>query len=95
MRHEPENIVSIRNNTEVWQVFFDVGWDIYFDRLQGFDGGITMKFALNLEENYSRVRVLEVPITEEVIAEVSGLRQQGQQWFSRKFSLAEFPNFFL
>ena len=73
--HEPENIVSIRNNTEVWQVFFDVGWDIYFDRLQGFDGGITMEFALNLEENHSRVRGLEVPVIEEVIVEVSGLRQ--------------------
>ena len=74
MQHELENTTSIRNNPKVWKIFVDVGWDTYFKRLQGFDRGITMEFSLNLDENHSRVRGLEVPVTEEVIVEVSGLR---------------------
>lgn len=58
VQHEPENTTSVRSNPMVWQVFVDAGWDTYFDRLQGFDGGITMEFNLNLEENYSWVRGL-------------------------------------
>lgn len=50
MGHEPDDSMRIRRNWEVWRVFENAGWDVYFDRLNGWDEEIVMKFALNLEE---------------------------------------------
>ena len=54
-----------------------------------------MEFALNLEEESSQVCEVDVPVTEEAIAEVSGLPHNGERWFSRRTSLPEFPEAFL
>lgn len=50
VRHEPEGTEMVRNNPEVWQVFVNEGWNVYFDRLQGFNEEIAIEFTLNLEE---------------------------------------------
>ena len=46
---------------------------MYFERLQGFDKAIIVEFALNLEVSHSRVRGLDISVTEEDILIVSGL----------------------
>jgi len=74
-----------------WRVFENEGWNVYFDRLRGLNEEIAAEFALNLGEEISRVREIEVPVTEEASPEVSGLPQNGQRWFSRRTSLLEFP----
>jgi hypothetical protein len=95
MRHEPEDTMRVQNNQEVWQVFENAGWNVYFDKLKGLNEEIVTEFTLNLREGSSRVCGIEIPVTEEAIAEVSGLPQNGQQWFSRRFVLPEFPEAFL
>lgn len=81
MRHEPEDTTVVQNNWEVWMIFINAGWDVYLDRLHGFNEAIAIEFTLNLGEERPRVRGVEIPVTEEAIAEVSGLSQQGQSLF--------------
>jgi hypothetical protein len=95
VRHEPEDTTRVRNNQEVWKVFENAGWNVYLDRLKGSNEEIVTEFALNLREGSSRVRRIEIPVIEEAIAEVSGLPQNGQRWFSRRSVLPEFPEAFL
>ena len=82
MRREPGNTTPVHNNVDVWQVFVDAGWEVYFNRFQGFNETITSEFALNMKGNYSRVQGLEIVFTEEVVLVVSGVPQQGHKWFS-------------
>lgn len=73
MRHELESTIFIRSNVDVWQVFVNAWWDRYFERLIGFDETVTTEFALNLEEDHSRVCGLNIPLIEEDISTISGL----------------------
>jgi hypothetical protein len=95
VRHEPEDTMRVQKNQEVWKVFENTGWNVYFDILKGSNEEIPMKFTLNLREGSSRVCRIEIPVTEEAIAEVSGLPQNGYRWFSRRSVLPEFPEAFL
>jgi len=58
--------------------------------LRGSNEEITAEFALNLGEGSSQVCRIEILVTEEAIAEVSGLPQNGQRWFLRRTALPEF-----
>ena len=78
MQHEPEDTTRVQNNQEVWKVFENAGWNVYFDRLKGSNEEIVTEFTLNLREGSSWVREIEILVTEEAIAEVSGLSQNGQ-----------------
>jgi len=75
VRHEPEDTTRVRHNQEVWQVFENAGWNVYFDRLKGSNEEIATEFTLNLREGSSWVHGIEIPVTEEAIIEVSGLPQ--------------------
>lgn len=76
-------------------MFENAGWDVYFGRLKGWNEEIAMEFALNLEEGVSRVRGVEIPVIEKTIAEVSGLPQVKECWFSRRTPLLELLEAFL
>jgi hypothetical protein len=95
VRYEPTNTTQVRRNPEVWKIFQNAGWDVYFERLQGFDADITAEFAQNLDGHSSMVRGLKIRVTEETIATASGLPISGQRWFVRKTPLPEFPELFL
>jgi len=73
VHHEWEGMTMVKKNQEVWQVFENAGWDVYFDRMQGFNEASAIELAVNLEEGSSQVRGIEIPVIEETIAEVNGL----------------------
>ena len=41
VRQELENTTLARSIVDVWKKILDAGWDVYFDRLKGFDETIT------------------------------------------------------
>jgi len=73
--------MRVQSNREVWQVFENVGWDIYFDRPRGLNEEIMVDFALNTGEGGFWVRVIKIPVTEEIIVEISRLLQVRECWF--------------
>jgi hypothetical protein len=69
---------------EVYQIFQQAGCLGYFQRLREFDLQQVLQFAQNLQEDHSIVQGVRIPITEDDIAQVSGLPITGVRWFSRK-----------
>jgi hypothetical protein len=82
--YKPTTIALLEIYPEVYQIFLQAGWLGYFKRLQEFDQQQVLQFAQNLEEDHSIVQGVQIPVTEEDIAQVSGLPVIGIRWFSRK-----------
>jgi hypothetical protein len=82
--HEPTMTALLELYPEVYQIFLQAGWLGYFQRLQGFDQQQVLQFARNLQEDHSIVQGVWIPVTEEDIAQVSGLPTNGIRWFSCK-----------
>lgn len=61
VHHEPNDTTLVRKNAYVWWVFVEARSDIYFNKLYGFNEGITVEFMMNMDENFSRVRGLKFP----------------------------------
>jgi hypothetical protein len=84
IRYEPATTALLELYPEVYQIFLQAGWLGYFQRLQGFDQQQVLQFARNLQEDHSIVQGVRIPVTEDDIAQVSGLPVTGIRWFSRK-----------
>ena len=74
---------------EVYQFFQDEGWLVYFEKLNGFNKQITMKFSNNLQEGRSIVRVIVILVTKETIYNVTGLDPIGERCFVRRIPSLE------
>ena len=83
-RHEPENIVYLHENGEVFTIFQEFIWTEYFHRLNSFHVITTLKFALKLIDTHSTVRGFQIDVTEAIVAEVTGLPNIGTRWFGLK-----------
>jgi hypothetical protein len=84
IRYKPTTIALLELYPEAYQIFLQAGWLGYFQRLQGFDQQQVLQFARNLEEYHSIVQGVRILVTEEYIAQVSGLPTNGLHLFSRK-----------
>ena len=74
---------------EVYHFFEDEGWLVYFEKLNGFNKQITMKFSNTLQEGRSIVRVIVILVTKETIYNVAGLDPIGERWFVRRIPSLE------
>jgi hypothetical protein len=71
------------------EILHRLGWTEYFNWLQGYDTNITLEFFQNLQGEISMVRDIRIPVTPEIIAEVTGLPNSGIQWTGRYTTLKE------
>ena len=84
IRNEPGSISLLQLFPEVYQIFQQAGWTVYFERLGEFNQEQVLEFAQNLEDNFSVVQGVRISVTEDDIVQVSGLPAEGTRWFSRK-----------
>jgi len=84
LTHELGSTELLELYQEAYQIFLQAGWVDYFRRLLDFNTQQVLEFACNLREGYSIVQGVRIPVTEEDIAQVSGLPTNGARWFSRK-----------
>ena len=68
IRCEPGSIDLLELHLEVYQIFQQAGWVDYFRRLQGFDPQQVLEFARNVQEGYSIVQRIRIPVSEDDIA---------------------------
>jgi len=59
-------------------------WLTYFNRLQESNETISIEFLQNLQEDHSIIRRKCIAITDDIIAEVSGLPATGPIWMLKK-----------
>ena len=53
VRHEPAATDALRWNRKVLEIFEEVGWMEYFERLNGFHEGMVLQFSQNLAWDHS------------------------------------------
>ena len=66
--YEPTMTTLLELYPEAYQIFLQVGWLGYFQRLQGYDQQQVLQFAQNLQEDHSIVQGVHISVTEEDIA---------------------------
>lgn len=67
IRNEPGSIALLEFHPEAYQIFQQAGWVDYLRRLQGFDSQQVLEFTRNLEEGYSTLQGVRIPVIEEDI----------------------------
>lgn len=82
--HEPGTTAVLELYPNIYQIFLQAGRIEYFRRLPDFNEQQVLEFACNLTEGFSVVQGVQIPVTEEVIAQATELPANGIRWFSRK-----------
>ena len=83
-RYEPSNTRELRRNAAVFAIFQAASWTKFFKCLNGFHREATLQFSLNLIETHSEVWGLRIEFSEAIMAEVTGLPQEGRACFGRR-----------
>jgi hypothetical protein len=96
IQNEPATTVLLEHYPAAYEIFQQAGWLNYFHRLPAYNEQQVLQFARNLQEDHSVVEGVRIPVTEEGIAEVSGLPMNDKRTFSRKHIIGTVQqNFFL
>ena len=66
-----------------------IGWTTYFMRIQQPHEAVATEFLQNLQEGFSIVRGRQITLSDEIIAEVSGIPVQGTIWMQKNLRLRE------
>jgi hypothetical protein len=65
---------------QVRDILHQLGWTDYFNWLQGYDTNVTLEFFQNLQGENSMVQGIQILVTPEILALVTGLPNMGIQW---------------
>lgn len=81
IRREP---LVLTVSDAAWEILARAGWLTYLNHLQESNETISIEFLQNLQENHSIVRGRHIAVTDEIIAEVSGLAATRPVWMLNK-----------
>lgn len=70
IRREPQ-VLTVSDAAR--EILARAGWLTYLNRLQESNETVAIELLQNLQEDHSTVRVKHIAVTDEIIAEVSGL----------------------
>ena len=88
LRNEPEGLDIILRNREVEHAFKQVGCWNFCEKLQGGHAKITKEFSLNFIGLNSKVGMLELQVSPEVISTVIEIPRGQETWFKNfKFDM--------
>ena len=91
VRSEPQELTASAAAREILE---KAGWLNYFNRLQEPNETVALEFLQNLQEDYSTVRERRILVTDDVIAEVSGLPATRPVWTLKKERLQKIIEIF-
>ena len=94
LRNEPEGVDIILKHKEVEHAFKQVGYWNFCKKLQGGHAQITKEFALNFTGLNSKVGMLELQVSPEVISTVTEIPRGQETWFKNfKFDMTPCKEF--
>ena len=91
VRSEPQEFTVSAAAREILE---NARWLNYFSRLQESNEAVALEFLQNLQENYSIVGGKRIAVTDDIIAEVSGLPATGLVWTLKKRRLQKVMEIF-
>ena len=71
LRYEPENMKAIVEDPTVMEAYNRVGCHCFCEKLQGCHTKVSKEFALHLSGTTTKVGMLNVPVTLEIIASMT------------------------
>ena len=76
------------------EILTRAGWIVYLNRLQQSNETVAIEFLQNLQERHSTIRGRHIVVTDDIIAEVSGLLTTRTVWTLKKERLRNVVKFF-
>jgi hypothetical protein len=57
------------------------GWDIFIRQFEGYNLAVAQAFAQSFDGSKAKIGDLQLEVTEDSIAQATGLSQEGERWF--------------
>ena len=81
LRYEPENVNVIVEDQTAMEAFSKAGCLRFFEKLQGFHTQVAKEFSLHFSGTNTKIGMLNVPVTPEIIAFVTEIPRGQETWF--------------
>ena len=82
-RAEPTDLTWIEKLPDCAELFQQAGWMDFFRRLDGHNIEVSCKFTKGLKNDMVTFDALQFRLTEELIAEATGIKNGGEKWFKK------------
>ena len=83
-RAKPSDLSWVKNFPDCAQLFSNVGWLMFFKRIEGYHAEVSYKFAQCLDKDIVSFDTLKFKLTKELIAKATGIQDDGELWFKKK-----------
>ncbi|KAH9293118.1 hypothetical protein KI387_041679, partial [Taxus chinensis] len=80
VHREPIDVTPLRNNPHCWDIFEWAGWKNYFQLLTKYSNERAEQFASTFDRQQAMVAGISFPVIEDLIGQVTGLPQNGENW---------------
>ena len=82
-RAEPTDVGWIEKLPGCVELFQQAGWLEFFKRINGYNAEVSCKFAQCLKDDMVTFDTLKFRLTVELIAEATGVSNEGELWFKK------------
>ena len=82
-RAEPSDMTWAITFLECAKLFQEVGWFQYFEKIDGHHIDLSYEFAQGLEKDTVSFNTLRIELTRELIAEATGITNEGEFLFKK------------
>ena len=82
-RAEPSDLSWVKNVPYCAQLFKEVGWLVFLEKIEGYHSEVSYKFAQCLDKDIVSFDTLKFKLTRELLAEATGILDDGEFWFKK------------
>ena len=82
-RAEPSDMRWVQTLPDCAKLFLEVGWLVFFERIEGYHSEVSYKFAQCLDKDMVTFDTLKFKLTKELLAEATGILDEGEYWFKK------------
>ena len=82
-RAEPSDMRWVQTFPDCAKLFLEVGWLVFFERIEGYHSEVSYKFAQCLDKDMVSFDTLKFKLTRELLIEATGILDEGEYWFKK------------
>ena len=82
-RAEPSDLCWVQNFPDCAQLFAEVGWLVFSEKIEGYDSKVSYKFSQCLDKDVVSFDTLKFKLTKELLAEATGILDEGDFWIKK------------
>ena len=89
-RFEPIDCIYVDASSSLQKKLQQVGWYDFVKKFRGYNLEVSRQFAATFDDHKAVIGSLELPVTQESIAEATSLPNLGEEWFKGKYNREAF-----